>query len=502
MRSYSHLAGDTNCSSCHNGSTALGMTTPPHIPSAAVQCGNCHTNTATSFVTYTMNHPSVSTSRCDACHNGSYTAEGTKGAQGKASYPGHVATSGPDCATCHAGAAASFVSWAGGVYTHQPSDTNCSNCHNGTIATGNTTPPHIPATGVQCSNCHTNTAASFITYTMSHAAVSAARCDSCHNGSYTTEGTKGAQGKASYPGHVATSGPDCGTCHAGAAASFITWAGGVYTHQPSDTNCSNCHNGTTATGNTTPPHIPATGVQCSNCHTNTAASFVTYTMSHAAVSAARCDSCHNGSYTAEGTKGALGTASYPNHIATSGRDCATCHAGAAASFTSWAGGTYLHQASDTNCSSCHNGSTAAGLTTPPHIPTGVVQCSNCHTNTAASFVTYTMNHTAVSGTRCDTCHNGSYTAEGTKGAQGTASYPGHVATSGRDCITCHASAASAYTSWAGAGYVHQATDTNCSTCHNGTTALGLDHSAACSGGIVSSAAIATPTPRRASSPTR
>ena len=30
------------------------------------------------------------------------------------------------------------------------------------------------------------------------------------------------------------------------------------------------------------------------------------------------------------------------------------------------------------------------MTTPPHIPVGTVQCSNCHTNTAASFVTYTM----------------------------------------------------------------------------------------------------------------
>ena len=72
-----------------------------------------------------------------------------------------------------------------------------------------------------------------------------------------------------------------------------------------------------------------------------------------------------------------------------------------------------------------------GMTTPPHIPVTGVQCSNCHTNTAASFVTYTMNHAAVSASRCDACHNGSYTAEGTKGAQGTASYAGHVATSGR-----------------------------------------------------------------------
>ena len=89
-----------------------------------------------------------------------------------------------------------------------------------------------------------------------------------------------------------------------------------------------------------------------------------------------------------------------------------------------------------------------------------------------------MNHAAVSASRCDSCHNGSYTAEGTKGAQGTASYAGHVATGGRDCITCHASAATSFTSWAGGTYVHQATDTNCSSCHNGTTATGMTDAAA------------------------
>ena len=108
--------------------------------------------------------------------------------------------------------------------------------------------------------------------------MSASRCDSCHNGSYTGEGTKGAQGTASFPGHVATNGSDCVTCHASAASAFTSWSGGNFTHAATDTNCSNCHNGTTATGMTTPPHIPVTGVQCSNCHTNTAASFTTYTM--------------------------------------------------------------------------------------------------------------------------------------------------------------------------------------------------------------------------------
>jgi hypothetical protein len=475
--SFVHSATDTNCSSCHNGTTATGMTTPPHVPVTGIQCSNCHTNTATSFATYTMNHGAVQAARCDSCHSGSYTAQGTKGAYGTASYPGHVATNGADCATCHTKAVSGgYVSFAGGTFVHSATDTNCSTCHNGTTATGNTTPPHIPVTGIQCSNCHTNTAASFVTYTMSHAAVTASRCDSCHNGSYASEGTKGAYGTASYPGHVATNGNDCVTCHAKAASGgYVSFAGGTYVHSATDTNCSSCHNGTAATGNTTPPHIPVTGVQCSNCHSNTAATFVTYTMSHAAVTASRCDTCHNGSYTSEGTKGAFGTASFAGHVATNGVDCATCHASAVSGgYVSWSGGSFVHAATDTNCSNCHNGKTATGMTTPPHVPTGTVQCSNCHTNTASSFVTYTMNHGAVTGSRCDSCHNGSYTSQGSKGALGTTSFAGHVATNGADCATCHSAAASGgYVSWSGGTFVHAATDTNCSSCHNGTNATGL-----------------------------
>ncbi|WP_315786896.1 cytochrome c3 family protein, partial [Bradyrhizobium sp. SZCCHNPS1003] len=421
---FKHAATDTNCATCHNGKTAMGMTTPPHIPTGTLQCSNCHTNTAASFATYTMNHAAVSTARCDSCHNGSYTGQGTKGAMGTASYPNHVATGGADCVSCHAKAASGgFTSWGGAAFKHAATDTNCATCHNGKTAMGMTTPPHIPTGTLQCSNCHTNTAASFATYTMNHAAVSTARCDSCHNGSYTGQGTKGAMGTASYPNHVATGGADCVSCHAKAASGgFTSWGGAAFAHKATDTNCATCHNGKTAMGMTTPPHIPTGTLQCSNCHTNTAASFATYTMNHAAVSTARCDSCHNGSFTGQGTKGALGTASYPNHVATGGADCVSCHAKAASGgFTSWGGAAFKHAATDTNCATCHNGKTAMGMTTPPHIPTGTLQCSNCHTNTAASFATYTMNHAAVSTARCDSCHNGSFTGQGTKGALGTAS---------------------------------------------------------------------------------
>src|SRR5580692_3395153 len=108
------------------------MTTPPHIPVAGIQCSNCHTNTAASFTTYTMGvtgHTSVSANRCDSCHNGAFTSQGTTGALGTASFPGHVATNGSDCKTCHAGAASGFTSWSGGKFTHAATDTTCSSCH-------------------------------------------------------------------------------------------------------------------------------------------------------------------------------------------------------------------------------------------------------------------------------------------------------------------------------------------------------------------------------------
>ena len=109
----------------------------------------------------------------------------------------------------------------------------------------------------------------------------------------------------------------------------------------------------------------------------------------------------------------------PGHVATNGSDCASCHAKAVSGgYASWSGGTFAHKTTDTNCSSCHNGKTAKGMTTPPHLPTGTLQCSNCHTNTASSFTTYTMNHASVSTSRCDACHIGRLHQPGHQGRAG------------------------------------------------------------------------------------
>ncbi|MGJ5149039.1 cytochrome c3 family protein, partial [Bradyrhizobium sp. HKCCYLRH3073] len=397
------------CSSCHVGGRFKGTQT---------QCASCHNGAQTAGMS--VNHP-ITTRRCESCHQTS-TWKDVR------------------------------------AIDHTQAKASCTTCHNGVMARGKSK-NHI-TTAAPCDVCHRSTASFRIRMKMDHAGI-VAGCANCHNG--TT-----ARGKSSN--HLQTNLP-CESCH----TSTASFGGAAFKHAATDTNCATCHNGKTAQGMTTPPHIPTGMLQCSNCHSNTAASFATYTMNHAAVATARCDSCHNGSYTGQGTKGALGTASYPNHVATGGADCVSCHSKAASGgFISWGGAAFKHAATDTSCATCHNGKTAQGMTTPPHIPTGTLQCSNCHSNTAASFTTYTMNHAAVATARCDSCHNGSYTGQGTKGAMSTASYPNHVATGGADCVSCHAKAASGgFTSWGGAAFAHKATDTNCSTCHNGKTALGM-----------------------------
>ncbi|WP_281926138.1 cytochrome c3 family protein [Methylocystis bryophila] len=518
---FVHTAANTNCVSCHNGTTATGLATPPHIPTGTIQCSGCHSNAPgtllTSFTTApgypqamgAAGHAVVASMRCDSCHSGAYTNQGLTGAYGTASFPGHVATNGQDCAVCHKSAATSFTSWSGAGFVHTAANTNCVSCHNGTTATGLTTPPHIPTGTIQCSGCHNNAPGTLLTSFITapgypqamgaagHAVVASMRCDSCHSGAYTNQGLTGAYGTASFPGHVATNGQDCAVCHKSAATSFTSWAGAGFVHTAANTNCVSCHNGTTATGLATPPHIPTGTIQCSGCHSNAPGTLLTsFTTApgypqamgaagHAVVASMRCDSCHSGAYTNQGLTGAYGTASFAGHVATNGQDCSVCHKSAATSFTSWAGAGFVHTAANTNCVSCHNGTTATGLATPPHIPTGTIQCSGCHNNAPGTLLTSFITapgypqamgaagHAVVASMRCDSCHSGAYTNQGLTGAYGTASFPGHVATNGQDCAVCHKSAATSFTSWAGAGFVHTAANTNCVSCHNGTTATGL-----------------------------
>ena len=68
-----------SCISCHNGDPrwiTVGRSAK-HIPTFLVDCKACH-NTSV-FTSASMSHTSVSTLRCDGCHNGLYTSYGAEG---------------------------------------------------------------------------------------------------------------------------------------------------------------------------------------------------------------------------------------------------------------------------------------------------------------------------------------------------------------------------------------------------------------------------------------
>ena len=121
-------------------------------------------------------------------------------------------------------------------------------------------------------------------------------------------------------------------------------------------------------------------------------------MSHAAVSGSRCDSCHNGCLHRRRHEGRRrhGVLRRPRRDEWPRLHHLPCQRAAG---LHQLGGRHLRApgGATPTARACHNGTTATGMTTPPHIPYRRVQCSNCHTNTATSFTTYTMNHSAVSG---------------------------------------------------------------------------------------------------------
>lgn len=127
-----------------------------------------------------------------------------------------------------------------------------------------------------------------------------------------------------------------------------------------------------------------------------------------------------------------------------------------------------------SCVACHNGDPARVTVgrSSAHIPTQIVECSNCHTTTL--FTTQVnMDHTVVTGQRCDTCHEGSYTNYGKNFGGAKAKPSTHIPTTA-DCGSCHTTQ-----SWlTNHATIHMGVTTGCVTCHNGTYAPGKSSYAA------------------------
>ncbi len=388
-----------NCSSCHDGSTdnveagAIG-TTPDHIVTTE-DCGACHTTASPlSFESAFVDHtgPDVIGKRCDSCHNGTIATGIT--------VPPHVATT-EDCNVCHV-AGATFVP---AVFNHTGIVDNCASCHNGTDAIGMTAPPHIP-TADDCSLCHNTTAFAGAKY--DHSLITGS-CTSCHNG--TT-----APGKTTN--HVPTL-EDCGVCHV--TTGFLPAS---FSHQGIVDNCSSCHD----TGLAKPKSLThvTTGQDCGVCHNTTA--FIPATIDHSGpdVVGNRCDSCHNG----EIATGLIDAT--PPHIATS-LDCSSCHTTA-----TFAGGSWIHDsAAANNCDSCHSSGGGATPKSSGHLSTNE-QCDVCHTTNGwgptsfshSSEGNYPGDHRSNLG--CTSCHKGSI-----GGGINSSNYPDKL-TYAPFCAGCHA----------------------------------------------------------------
>ena len=149
-RSGVFIGTPKNCVSCHNGDpTRITIGRPStHIPSLLTECSNCHNTTA--FTAYSMNHTSVSTFRCDSCHNATYSPIGVPKKPGT-----HIPTT-ADCGTCHA-----TSSWqVSHTQVHAGIVTGCVSCHDNVFARGKASyAPGHPLTSDQCETCHSIDAA-------------------------------------------------------------------------------------------------------------------------------------------------------------------------------------------------------------------------------------------------------------------------------------------------------------------------------------------------------
>ena len=444
-----HAGLSGQCSTCHNGAfVAANAQTKPvtHVPTGA-QCDVCHTNGYLAFSPSTVNHAAttapVAAGNCTTCHSGTYLAQN---AQVKPAT--HVATT-QQCDVCHK----STSSWATDTLNHallsSPAAGRCSSCHNGTSTGIGKPSTHVPTTA-QCDVCHSGFVA-FAPSPMNHAGtlgpVAAANCNSCHNGSFTA-----VNARAKPATHIITT-QSCDACH-----TTVAWTPTSFSHTGVVAgSCATCHNGTAARGKVA-THLP-TSSACDVCH-NTLA-FAPATMSHAGtntpVSTGNCSTCHSGAYLAINAQVKPAT-----HVATTAQ-CDSCHS----STTTWATATFNHASAVPavagRCASCHNG-TASGIGKPTnHIPTSA-QCDSCHANFTA-FAPAAMNHAGVANL-CSNCHNGAYLF-----ANAQTKPANHLATSAQ-CDTCHIGTVT----WLGAAFNHVTATPSvvgrCTTCHNGSTAVG------------------------------
>ncbi|MEQ1685688.1 MAG: cytochrome c3 family protein [Burkholderiaceae bacterium] len=467
---HSTFTTATNCTTCHNGSTAGRAKPANHIPHGTTSCMSCHNVSPAQWTPTKWNHTQVVvTAQCATCHTGGYPPADGRPAN-HIPYQTVPVTAAANCDACHKG---STTTWANGrLHTNFAISTGCASCHTGAYlqAVGkpnNTT--HAAVTG-NCESCHKSTS-TWGGAKVDHSTFTVAtNCTTCHNGS-----TAGRSKPSNHIPHGTTS---CMSCH---NVSPAQWTPTKWNHTQVvvTAQCATCHTGGYPPADGRPAnHIPYQAVpvtaaaNCDSCHKGSTTTWANGRL-HANYSlSTNCASCHTGAYLQ-----AVGKPNNATHATVTG-NCESCHRSTA----SWNTVTFAHSAANAvgtgTCDTCHNGSTAKGKSAT-HIPVtgGVAKCDSCHRSQASFATAVTMNHTVVATMTCKTCHNGSFVSEGTQGA--LAKPANHIPEvqllngAAMDCKACHTTT----TSWGTMTMNHNASPGNgagwCKACHqSGTNFLG------------------------------
>jgi hypothetical protein len=441
----------TACATCHDGGhvsagsgKGIGKNTT-HVPTT-VTCDSCHASNKPDWKPASMSHTAVAAAVCASCHDGSHVIAGTR-ALGK--HTNHVATT-ATCETCH-----TTTAWKPATFNHTAAGVNagpgtCNTCHDGTQARGVTAiANHIATAAIKCDSCHKNYT-SFKPAAMDHTVVTATACATCHDGGHVSAGSGKGIGKNTT--HVPTT-VTCDSCH---ASNKPDWKPASMSHTAvAAAVCASCHDGAhlTSTGKglgKSATHVPTTAT-CETCHSTTAWKPATYV--HPADAAGRCNTCHTGSNG--------GMVQNSTHVPTSSVQCESCHK----NFTAFKPANMDHTSvAATACATCHSGSfviagtRALGMNTN-HVPT-TATCGSCHSSSKAAWKPAVMSHIAVTGNVCANCHDGAHLTSTGKGLGKSATHVPTTAT----CDTCHTT-----TAWKPATYVHPADAAGrCNTCHTGS----------------------------------
>ncbi|MCG7927801.1 MAG: cytochrome c3 family protein, partial [Candidatus Thiodiazotropha taylori] len=145
--------------------------------------------------------------------------------------------------------------WLNVTFSHTNVAGTCSNCHNGTFATGKSA-NHLP-TNAQCDDCHTSTS-NWLSVTFDHSGVTGS-CNSCHNGTIAT-GTP--------QGHFVTT-QQCDVCHTTNGWLPVLNYRHTSGNYPGDhrvgLTCLDCH---TTNSESVPWPFPSYARTCAGCHAN------------------------------------------------------------------------------------------------------------------------------------------------------------------------------------------------------------------------------------------